>query len=97
MLKMTGVKLENISDINKYLFIEKRLRGGISYIAERCAKAYKKYVNDYDPKKPSTFTSYLDMSNLYGWAVSEYLPYEGFKWLKIVYEFDETSISEKVR
>ena len=92
---MTGVKLKNISDIGKYLFIEKRLRGGISYIAERYAKANKKYVNDYDPKKPSTFISYLDMSNLYGWAVSEYLPYEGFKWLKIVYEFDETSISEK--
>ena len=33
-------------------------------------------------KKPSTFLSYLDMNNLYGWAVSKYLPYEGFKWLK---------------
>ena len=29
MLKMTGVKLEKISDIGKYLFIEKELRGGI--------------------------------------------------------------------
>ena len=28
MLKMTGVKLEKISDIDKYLFIEKGLRGG---------------------------------------------------------------------
>ena len=36
MLKMTGVKLEKIFDIDKYLFIEKRLRGGISYIAKRC-------------------------------------------------------------
>ena len=35
MLKMTGVKLEEISDIDKYLFIEKRLRGGISYTAKR--------------------------------------------------------------
>ena len=33
MLKMTSVKLEKISDIGKYLFIEKGLRGGISYIA----------------------------------------------------------------
>ena len=38
MLKMTIIKLEKISDINKYLFIEKGLRGGISYIAKRCAK-----------------------------------------------------------
>ena len=35
MLKMTAVKLEKISDIDKYLFIEKRLGGGISYIAKR--------------------------------------------------------------
>ena len=32
---MTDVKVEKISDIGKYLFIEKGLRGGISYIAKR--------------------------------------------------------------
>ena len=95
MLKMTGVKLEKISDIDKYLFIEKGLRGGISYIAKRYAKANNKYMNDYDPKKPSTFISYLDMNNLYGWAVSEYLPYKEFNWLKNIDEFDVMSISEK--
>ena len=53
LLKMTGGKLEKISYIeNKYLFIEKGLRGGISYIATRYAKA-NKYMNDYDPKKQS--------------------------------------------
>ena len=96
MLKMTGVKLEKISDIDKYLFIEKGLRGGISYIAKRYAKANNKYMNDYDPKKPSTFISYLDMNNLYGWAMSEYLPYEGFKWLKTFDQFDVMSFSEKI-
>ena len=45
-------------------------------------------MDDYDPKKQSTFISYFDMNNLYGWALSEYLPYEGFKWLKIVDELD---------
>ena len=39
MLKITGVKLEKISDIYKYLFIEKGLKEGISYIAKRYAKA----------------------------------------------------------
>ena len=57
MLKMTGIKLEKISDIDKYLFIEKGLTGGISYIAKRYAKAINKYMNDYDPKKQSTFLS----------------------------------------
>ena len=95
MLKMTGVKLEKISDIDKYLFIEKGLRGRISYIAKRYAKANNKYMNDYDPKKQSTFMSYLDMNNLYGWAMSEYLPYERFRWLKNVDKFDVTSVNEK--
>ena len=35
MLKMTEIKLELISDIDKHLFIEKGLRGGISYICKR--------------------------------------------------------------
>ena len=63
---MTSVKLEKISDTDKYLFIEKKLGGGISYIAKRYAKANNKYMNHYDPKKLSTFISYLDMNNLYG-------------------------------
>ena len=50
MLKMTDEKLEEISNIDKYLFIEKGLRQGISYIAKRYAKANNKYMNDYDPK-----------------------------------------------
>ena len=52
-------------------------------------------MNDYDPEKQSTFISYLDMNNLYGWGMSEYLPYGGFKWLKNVDEFDVMSINEK--
>ena len=74
MLKMTDVKLEKISDIDKYLFIEKGSRRGISYIAKRYAKTNNKYMHDYDPKKPSTFITYLDKNNLYGWTISEYLP-----------------------
>ena len=97
MLKMTGVKLEKTSNIDKYLYIEKGLRGGISYIAKRYAKANNKYINDQDPKKPSTFLSYLNTNNLYGWAMSEYILYERFKWLKNVDEFDVMSISEKVQ
>ena len=60
MLKMTGVKLEKISDIDQYLFIEKGVRGGISYIAKRYAKANNKYMRDYDSNKQSTFITYFD-------------------------------------
>ena len=64
MLKMTGAKFEKISGIEKYLFIEKGLRGEISYITKRYARANNKYMNDYDPEKQSTFISYVDM-NIY--------------------------------
>ena len=70
MLKMTGVKSEKIIDIDMYLFIEKGLRGGISYSAKRYSKANNKYMKNYEPKKRSKFIKYLDMNNLYGQAMS---------------------------
>ena len=78
-LKMTGVKLKKILDIDMYLFIEKGIRGRISYIVKRYARANNKYTRDYDSEKPSGFITYLDMNNLYGWAMNEYLPYGEFR------------------
>ena len=95
MLKTTGVKLKKISDIDKYLFIEKGLRGGISYTAKRDAKANNKYIENYDSKEPSKLITYLNMNNLYGGVLSDYLPYGEFKWLKNVDRFNVNSISEK--
>ena len=37
------------------------------------------------------------MNNSYGWAMSEYVPYETFKLLKKINEFDVMSISENLR
>ena len=78
-----------------YLFIEKGPRERIPYIAKRYSKANNKYMKNYDAKKPSKFITYLDMNNLYGWAMNGYLPYGGFKVLKNVDKFDVNSISEK--
>ena len=77
-----------------YLFIEKRLRGRICYIAKRYSKANNKYMKNYDSTKLSIYISYLDMNNLYGCGMSDYLPCGGFKCLKSVDDFDN-SISEK--
>ena len=81
MLKMTNIKLELMTDVDMFQFIEKGLRGGISYIANRYGKANNKYMKEYDEKAPSKYIMYLDANNLYGWAMSQYLPTGGFKWL----------------
>ena len=81
MLKMTDIKLELMVDIDMFQFIEKGMRGGISYIANRYGKANNKYMKNYDEKAPSKYIMYLDANNLYGWAMSQYLPTGNFKWL----------------
>ena len=81
MLKMTGVKLKQISDIGMYLFIGKGLRGRISCDCKRHTEANRKHMKNLDPTKPSKYITYFDESNLYGWGMSLYLPYGGFKWL----------------
>ena len=52
-------------------------------------------MNSYQPENQSAFITYLDMNNFHGCAMSEYLPYEGFKWLKNVDGFDIMPIGEK--
>ena len=81
MLKMTDIKLELITDIDMFQFIEKGMRGGISYIANRYGKANNKYMKDYKKDEPSKYIMYLDANNLYGWAMSQYLPTGGFRWM----------------
>lgn len=81
MLKMTNIKLELMTDIDMFQFIEKGLPGGISYIANRYSKANNKYMKEYYENKPSKYIMYLDANNLYGWAMSQYLPTGGFKWM----------------
>ena len=81
MLKMTNIKLELMTDIDMFQFIEKGLRGGISYIANRYGKANNKYMKKYNEKAPSKYIMYLDANNLYGWAMSQYLPTGRFRWM----------------
>lgn len=81
-LKMTGVRLELLTDIDMHLFIEKGLRGGISMICHRYAKANNKYMPKYDPSQESSHLAYLDANNLYGWGMSQALPVEEFRWLE---------------
>ena len=51
------------------------MRGGVSYINKRYSKANNEYCKDYDKEKPENHIIYLDMNNLYGHAMSKFLPY----------------------
>ena len=82
MLKMTKIELEKINDPHKYMFFEQGMRGGVSYINKRYSKANNEYCKDYDKEKPKNYIIYLDMNNLYGHAMSQYLPYADFKCVR---------------
>ena len=57
------------------------MRGGVSYISNRYSQANNKYLKHYDPKQESKHIIYLDTQNLYGYAMSKFLPISGFKWI----------------
>jgi hypothetical protein len=85
LLKMNqsnpGMKpLELLKDPDMYAFYERGIRGGVSQISTRYAKANNPYMADYDPSKEKSYISYLDACNLYGHSMSQYLPTHGFMW-----------------
>ena len=61
---------------------EKGVRGGITHTSKRYSEANNKYMENYDPNKPSKFITYLDANNFYGWAMSQRLPTHNFKGMK---------------
>jgi hypothetical protein len=76
MLMLTNVELELISDLKVLDIIERMKRGGLCFVgSKRHVKANNKYIEDFNPEKPSDYLMYWDANNLYGWAMSQSLPY----------------------
>ena len=87
--------IELITDMDMYQMFEKAIRGGLSQISKRYAKANNKYMSSYDKAKDDSYILYLDANNLYGASMSGYLPKSDFKWneatwsSQIVQELDD--------
>ena len=79
-LKMYGGKLDLLTDEDMVLFFEKGIRGGMSMISHRHAKANNPYLKDYVKIMEKSYIMYMDMNNLYGGAMREHLPVGNFKW-----------------
>ena len=79
---MTKVELKLLTDVDMLLMIEKGTRGRICHTIHRYAKANNKYMKNYDEDFISSYLMYLDTNNLYGWAMSQKLPVNGFKWVE---------------
>jgi len=81
LLKITQCRLQILKDIDTILFLEHGIRGGISQCSKRYTKANNKYMSNYDNTKSDIYLLYLDKNNLYGWAMSQYLPIDEFEWV----------------
>ena len=92
---MTKVELEKFSNPDIHLFIEKGMKGGISYASKRYRNVNDENCLDYDKEKAENHINYIDMNNLYGGAMSEYLPYGWFKWLKTTNEAINRILNKK--
>jgi len=96
-LKYTKVELELLTDVDMYTFVEQGIRGGVSMISHRYAKANNPSLPDYDPLKPKTYIPYFDANNLYGWSMVNSLPLRDFRWLRNADHLDVTRIPDDSR
>ena len=72
-LKLTNIKLDFIKDKELLLLLENNIRGGISSVMG------DRHVQSDENKQ----ILYIDANNLYGWAMSQYLPTGEFEILPL--------------
>ena len=91
-LKMTGVKLELLTNIDMMLMFEKGIRGALTQTVRRYAAANNKYMPNYDANVVSSYLEHLEANNLYGWDMRKKLPINGYKWAKNLNQYTEEFI-----
>ena len=75
-VKMTGIELKLILNIDMYLFVEKGMRGDVSYIARRFSKANNKYLKSYDNtvvSKANILHIWMEITYMVGQSINIFL------------------------
>ena len=74
--------------------VEKGIIGGMCQVTHRYAKANNNDMKNYDKNIESPYLLYLDANDLYGWAMSQKLLIDGFKWVKELSKFNQSFIKD---
>ena len=80
-LLFTRAKLDFLTEVDQYLFLNKAMWGGLSMVAKRHSKANHPSLSGYDSSCPCKFLMFLDSNNLYRKAMMGFLPVGGFRWM----------------
>ena len=91
-LKYMRVNLELLANIDMLLIVERGFRGRICHSIHRYATTNNRYMKNYNKNIESSYLMFLDANNLYGWAMFQKLPINGFKWTNKLSKFNETFI-----
>ena len=76
------------------IMFEEGIRGGMYQSTHRYTKANNKCMKNYNKSIESSYLTYLDVNNLYGWAMSQKLCINGFKWVNDLSRFNEGFIKK---
>ncbi|CAG8531738.1 14133_t:CDS:2 [Dentiscutata erythropus] len=76
LYKSSEVEIKLMTDMDEYLMVENGIRGGMTMVSQRYAKANNEKCPDYDPNKLKFWIMYEDMNALYSGAMTQYMPTE---------------------
>ena len=92
MFKENRCEIRLLTGVDMLLMVEKGIRGGICHAIHRYAKANNKYMKGYKKDDEESFLQYDVANKLYGFAMSEPLPVNGFDWMEDLSKIDEDFI-----
>lgn len=78
----TQADLELLTDVNKYLFVSRAIRGGVAMAVKRFAQANNEKMATFKSDEAKSYILYLDCNNLYGQSMCQPLPVAKFRWVK---------------